>query len=180
MEKKNKRALVLGIVSMALFMIGDWLLDVKGSGNEEVGVFVNSNWPKMSMWRFEMSILLTAVAMPLYWIGLMKLGEIVADACKRKPQGHALGMNRLFQISSVAGLISVFFIHVMCCLLPIIFKTVYGQENTFEQAAEITNQVGMYIIIPFMVYYLIMDVGMSIVIIYLIVTRRFALPKWMV
>lgn len=29
MEKKNKRALVLGIVSMALFMIGDWLLDVK-------------------------------------------------------------------------------------------------------------------------------------------------------
>ncbi len=93
----------------------------------------------------------------------MKLREIVADACKRKPQGHALGMNRLFQISSVAGLISVFFIHVMCCLLPIIFKTVYGQGNTFEQAAEITNQVGM-----------------SIVIIYLIVTRRFALPKWMV
>ena len=99
----------------------------------------------------------------------------MAFGCKRKPQGHALGMNRLFQISSVAGLISVFFIHVMCCLLPIIFKTVYGQGNTFEQAAEITNQVGMYIIIPFMVYYLIMDVGMSIVIIYLIVTRRFGM-----
>ena len=41
MGKKNKRAIVLGIVSMALFMIGDWLLDVKGSGNEEIGAFVN-------------------------------------------------------------------------------------------------------------------------------------------
>ena len=33
MGKKNRRAIVLGIVSMVLFMIGDWLLDVKGSGN---------------------------------------------------------------------------------------------------------------------------------------------------
>ena len=63
MEKeKQKRAMLAGIAAMALFMIGDWLLDVKGSGNKEVGLFVNSNWPAMSMWRFEVSILLAAAA----------------------------------------------------------------------------------------------------------------------
>lgn len=122
MGKKNRRAIVLGIVSMVLFMIGDWLLDVKGSGNEEIGAFVNSNWPKMSMWRFEVSILLAAVAMPLYWIGLMKLRKIVEDACKRKPQGYALGMNRLFQISSAAGLIAVFFYSYYVLLIANYFQ----------------------------------------------------------
>lgn len=65
-KKKDKKALFAGMISMTLFMIGDWLLDVKGSGNQEVGIFVNSNWTTMSMWRFEISILLATVAMPLY------------------------------------------------------------------------------------------------------------------
>ena len=180
MEKeKQKRAMLAGIAAMVLFMIGDWLLDVKGSGNKEVGLFVNSNWPAMSMWRFEVSILLAAAAMPLYWIALKELRHIVTDACSRKPKGHALAMKRLFDFSSAAGLISVLFIHIMCCLLPIIFKTSYGMGSTFEQAADVTNQVGMYILLPFMIYYLVMDIGMSVVMVYLILTRRFALPKWM-
>ena len=51
--------------------------------------------------------------------------------------------------------------------------------STFEQAADVTNQVGLYILLPFMIYYLVMDIGMSVVMVYLILTRRFALPKWM-
>lgn len=43
-KKKDKKALFAGMISMTLFMIGDWLLDVKGNGNQEVGIFVNSNW----------------------------------------------------------------------------------------------------------------------------------------
>ena len=180
MEKtKKKQAMLAGIAAMALFMAGDWLLDVKGIGNEEIGVFVNSNWTTMSMWRFEASILLAAVAMPLYWIALRELRHMVADACRENPQGHAAAMNGLFRISSAAGLISVLFIHIMCCLMPVIFKTAYGLGNTFEQAADLTNEVGMYILIPFMIYYLVTDIGMSVVMIYLILTGRFALPKWM-
>lgn len=179
-KKKDKRALIAGMISMALFMIGDWLLDVKGSGNQEVGIFVNSNWTTMSMWRFEISILLATVAMPLYWIALKKLRSIVSDVCEKKSEGKAMAVKHLFDISSAAGLVSVLFIHIMCCLMPIIFKVSYEAGNTFDQAADITNKIGTYILIPFMIYYLIMDIGMSVVMIYLIVTKRFALPKWMV
>ncbi len=145
-REKKKRAMIAGMVSMAIFMAGDWFWDVKGSGNEEIGIFVNSNWTTMSMWRFEVSILLAAIAMPLYWIALRGLRCLVAEKCEEDPQGHAGVMNRVFQISS---------------------------------AADFTNQVGMYILVPFMVYYLVADIGMSVVIVYLIFTGRFALPKWM-
>ena len=172
-KKKDKKALFAGMISMTLFMIGDWLLDVKGRGNQEVGIFVNSNWTTMSMWRFEISILLATVAMPLYWITLKKLRNIVSDVCEKKSEGKAMAIKHLFDISSAAGLISVLFIHIMCCLMPIIFKVAYDAGNTFDQAADITNKIGTYILIPFMIYYLIMDIGMSVVMIYLIVTKRF-------
>ena len=148
-KKKDKRALIAGMISMALFMIGDWLLDVKGSGNQEVGIFVNSNWTTMSMWRFEISILLATVAMPLYWIALKKLRSIVSDVCEKKSEGKAMAVKHLFDISSAAGLVSVLFIHIMCCLMPIIFKVSYEAGNTFDQAADITNKIGTYILIPF-------------------------------
>lgn len=99
-REKKKSAMIAGMVSMAVFMIGDWFLDVKGSGNEEIGIFVNSNWTSMSMWRFEVSILLAALAMPLYWIALRGLRSLVAEKCEKDPQGHAGVMNRVFQISS--------------------------------------------------------------------------------
>ncbi len=178
-REKQKSAMIAGMISMAIFMAGDWFLDVKGSGNEEIGIFVNSNWTTMSMWRFEVSILLAALAMPLYWIALRGLRCLVAETCTEDTQGHAGVMNRVFQVSSAAGAISVLFIHIMCCLMPVIFKTGYGLGMTFEQAAELTNQVGMYILVPFMVYYLVADIGMSVIIVYLIFTGRFALPKWM-
>lgn len=145
-REKKKRAMIAGMDSMAIFMAGDCFLDVKGSGNEEIGIFVNSNWTTMSMWHFEVSILLAAIAMPLYWIALRGLRCLVAETCTEDTQGHAGVMNRVFQVSS---------------------------------AADLTNQFGMYILVPFMVYYLVADIGMSVVIVYLIFTGRFALPKWM-
>ena len=100
-KKKDKKALFAGMISMTLFMIGDWLLDVKGSGNQEVGIFVNSNWTTMSMWRFEISILLATVAMPLYWIALKKLRNIVSDVCEKKSEGKAMAIKHLFDILSL-------------------------------------------------------------------------------
>ena len=61
--KKRKRNLILGILAMILCMVGDWLLDVKGSGNVTYGI-VESNWINMSMWRFQVSILIGSLIVP--------------------------------------------------------------------------------------------------------------------
>ena len=47
-------------------------------------------------------------------------------------------------------------------------------------AADITNEIGIYIIAPFMVYYLVADVGISIATGYLVISQRLKVPKWMV
>ena len=57
------------------------------------------------MWRFEVSILLVALVMPLYWITLRVLRCLVAETCTEDTQGHAGVMNRVFQVSPAAFLL---------------------------------------------------------------------------
>ena len=189
MKKKGKNRetrFYTGMAAMLLFMIGDWLLDVKGAGNQEIGVFVNTNWQKMSMWRFEASILLAAVAQPLYWIGIQGMQELVRERCMQQEScmqnqtKHSARMHKIFRVGSMSCVLSCLFIHIMCCLMPIICKTVFAYQGDFQMAADITNELGIYIIAPFMVYYLVADVGISIATGYLVISQRLKVPKWMV
>ena len=77
-KSRNKRDfnLWLGLLGCVLFMIGDWFLDIKGSGNITKGL-VESNWVNMSMWRFEVSILLGALGTPLYWFAAKEIIAIL-------------------------------------------------------------------------------------------------------
>ena len=45
---------VLGLIGGILLAIGDILFDLKGKGNEKLGTSgnIDSNWLKMSDWRF--------------------------------------------------------------------------------------------------------------------------------
>ena len=52
-----------------------------------------------------------------------------------------------------------------------------GVSDQFGSRSGIRTVYSYYV--PFMVYYLVADIGMSVVIVYLIFTGRFALPKWM-
>ncbi len=83
-ESKRKKVIYIsGAVGMILFMIGDWLLDAAGAGDEEVGLIVHSNWPQMAMWRFVMSATLALVALlPVYFAS--------ADAIKTARNNEAL------------------------------------------------------------------------------------------
>ena len=63
--KSNKTKLIfyIGSIGMLLFMIGDWLLDAAGAGDEEMGLIAHTNWPQMAMWRFVASATLALVAL---------------------------------------------------------------------------------------------------------------------
>ena len=47
MRQENKKYMIIGMFSMFLFMIGDWLLDWFEIGNEKLGEFVYSGWSNM-------------------------------------------------------------------------------------------------------------------------------------
>ncbi len=179
-QKKSKltNRLILGIFSFILFMIGDWLLDMKGAGNVTTGI-VESNWVFMSMWRFEASILLAAVAMPIYWVGIHAAKEIVAEGLKNGTKWDKR-MSKMFCVGANAGLISFLFIHVMCCLFPIVFKCIYTEMGDSLMSTKLVNQLATYIMLPFAAYYVVADGCISVSWIYMAWTGKLKLKKWQV
>lgn len=70
-------------------------------------------------------------------------------------------MSRLFDIGAMAGVMGFLFIHIMCCLMPIILKCASAAGMDFAAASTLTNQVAIYIYAPFFAYCLAADLSVS-------------------
>lgn len=171
----KKRYLLIGCAAIFLCMIADWLLDVKGAGNITTGV-VESNWTQMSMWRFEASIIIIAVIMPFYWLGIREADKIIRESCVQSCKADTR-MSRLFSISTSAGLISFLFIHIMCCLMPIIYKCLIDLVPDTVTLTNTVNHISLYILVPFYAYFVAADLGISISFAYFVWKGRLNLPR---
>lgn len=172
--EKQARSLRLGVLGMVLCMAADWLLDVKPAGNVR-DMVVESGWTEMSMWRFETSILIAAAIIPLFWLGVREMKALLRARCQTAGDRR---MSRLFDAGAMAGVMGFLFIHIMCCLLPIIFKCAYAAGIDYAAASALTNRVALYVYAPFFAYYLAADLGMSAAWVYFVCRGRLALPKW--
>lgn len=170
---KQIRDLRLGIAGMVLCMAADWLLDVKPAGNVS-DLVVESGWTEMSLWRFEASILIAAAIIPLFWLGIREMKELLKARCQTDGDRR---MSRLFNAGAMAGVMGFLFIHIMCCLMPVIFKCAFAAGMDFNAASALTNRVGLYLYVPFFAYYLAADLGVSIAWVYFVWKGRLALPK---
>ena len=67
----------MGLVGGLLCCIGDLLFDLKGKGNEKLGTSKNidSNWSKMSEWRFVASIICAMFGVILMGFGFYAIAE---------------------------------------------------------------------------------------------------------
>ena len=177
-SKKRKVIYIFGAVGMFLFMIGDWLLDAAGAGDEEVGVIVHSNWPQMAMWRFVMSATLALVALlPVYFAS--------ADAIKTARANEALKATRAsrfwrnaFCLGHILLMTYGIGFHIILCIYPMIFKSLLNLGVDLTVAADAINNAGMLTIGQLMFVYLISDIGVSIAWYYMILKRKLNLGKW--
>ncbi len=165
---------ILAIIGGVLCAIGDMLIDIKGRDNVESGrqpKLINSNWDKMSPWRFRLSILIATIAVPLTVLGGITLANVVAE-------GSAV-MGNIMLIIVVAGGVGGFFIHASICLVPLMYlkaKELAGAEI----AEEIVYDKWHAIKIPFMFMYLMLVVVSSVLIIVSICLQYLAVPMWCV
>lgn len=166
---KYKKYALLGMIGTILFMIGDLLLDVKPMNNITSGI-VESGWSSMSMWRFEASILLGAVAVPLWFLGLLSVGKAIKD--KHKKAGE------IYLFGAVVGSLGGLFIHTTCNLLPIIYKIVYTNNKDMFLTTNILNDIVSYIMIPFAAYFAILEIFTAIPLIYVILSGKMGISKW--
>ena len=173
--KKRKRNLILGILAMILCMVGDWLLDVKGSGNVTYGI-VESNWINMSMWRFQVSILIGSLIVPFYYVAIKEVINMIKENSNTFSKTNKI-MIKVFSVGALAGVISWVFIHIMCCLFPIIFKCAFQVLPDFNVVKDLVNTIAEYIYVPFFIYFLISDGGLSIAYIYFVIKKQFNVSK---
>jgi len=114
---------ILGIIGGLTICIADMLLDLKGKDNVEVN-FINSNWKKMSIWRFHWSIILSAIGIPMAGLGLFSLGNQVAEASSI--------LCLIFKFVGFVGSIGGFYVHSVGCFLPCIYKSVHDKKSAEE------------------------------------------------
>lgn len=163
---------ILGILGGLLCAGADMLLDMKGKDNKKIGSvtgLIESNWIKMSEWRFKASIALAAVAVPLYSCGVVSL--VLQMQEENKPLSFAL-MATIF-----VGAMGGFFIHSMICIMPVIYKELMAKAD-FERAEGVINRIWKAIQLPFYILYVILVIGTTGIIIASILTGALNVPKW--
>ena len=175
---RKKVIYIFGAFGMVLFMIGDWLLDAAGAGDEEVGLIVHSNWNQMAMWRFVMSATLALVALlPVFFAS--------ADAIKTARTNESLKATRAsrfwcntFCLGHILLMTYGIGFHIILCIYPMIFKSLLNLGVDIGVAADAINNAGMLTIGQLMFVYLICDIGVSIAWYYMILKNKLNLGKW--
>lgn len=158
--KKRRQKLLLGAAACALMMISEFLWKAHGNApvSTRLGAFADTAWLDVAVWRLVLSNILTAVAMPLYYIGFCEMYRIIRERAATKIEKRLAGF---FRVGVIAGTIALLFIHTLCVSMPMILQLIEPQIGVIK-AAELTNQY-MKLNMPIMiVYYLAVDVVLSV------------------
>lgn len=163
---------VMGLLGGILCAIGDILFDFKGRGNQKLGTWKNidSNWQKMSYWRFGASIIAAFNGDILVGFGIFSLADQI------RPSNAALAA--VTAICGYIGVIGGFFVHAVLCLQAIIYKKIMEEDN-FSLADKTLVAFGKASIVPFVLGYL---VGMTTCVcsVIAILAGYLSVPKWFV
>ena len=102
MMKKRKCRLMLGMLAAVLMMLGDLIWRARGAGaiDTALGAFADKAWLDMSTWRFVVSNILFAAAVPLYYIGFTEMYHIIRDRARDKTDRI---LSKLFRFGMLAA-----------------------------------------------------------------------------
>ena len=164
---------IMGLVGGILCCIGDVLFDLKGKGNEKLGTSKNidSNWSKMSEWRFGLSIVFAMFGVILVGFGFYALGDMIRE--------NNVVLANLLLITGFVGCVGGLFVHSLLCIQAVIYKRITDNGKTNFELADNTLE-GYYkaIMFPFMVSYCVLMIA-DICVAIAVLSGALGVPKWM-
>lgn len=163
---------ILGVLGGLFTATGDMLLDLKGKGNEKLGTSKNidSNWLKMSEWRFRVSVLCGLIGCPMGGLGLISLANQIEVANTT--------MAFVLKIVAFVGTMGAFFIHTFLSIQPIIYKRIM-KTNQFELADDVLEGLYGAIKIPFVVLWIVLGVIPTVCFVAAVLNGYLDVPAWM-
>lgn len=117
-SEKRRPLLVLGFLGMALFAIGDVLLQSFSKDGTVLLVIMNSSIQAIPMGRLYFTLLTGVIAAPFMYLGLCAMDSCLRDALDGKKEK----MYCCFQIGAIIGTLSFFAAHSVCAVLEISVK----------------------------------------------------------
>ncbi len=164
---------IMGLIGGLLCCVGDILFDLKGKGNKKLGTSKNidSNWSKMSEWRFGLSIIFAMFGVILLGFGFYAIGNIVRE--------NNILLSNLILITGFIGCVGGLFIHSMLCIQAVIYKRITDNGKINYELADNTLEGYYKVIMPsFMFLYCILMIA-DICIAISVLSGALNVPKWM-
>ena len=167
--------LIIGILGTGLYMAASWLLFAYGEGNSHNGQ-IESNWAKMPMIRFRLAILVTAVAAPLFLVGVKSAVKAI-NVARRRRYPFDFYMAKLFEIGAYGAAISMLFNMAVSVILPVLYRELFNTRLMGAEIISTIESVFYFVSIPFYVYYWVGIVGVSIGFMYFVMIGRLLVPR---
>jgi len=161
---------IFGIIGGLLCAFADILFDLKGKNNVKSSPvrIIDSNWQIMSEWRFNVSILVAAIGVPLYSFSFLGMANQLAQSNKTVAMA--------FLVFSVVGASGGLFIHTSICLLPIISKTLTKNGVNKDIVENVIVRIYNTVKIPLSIMFFSLVIATSAVLIYAIFRSYLNVP----
>jgi len=161
---------IFGIIGGLLCAIADILFDLKGKNNVKSGPakIIDSNWQIMSEWRFNISILIASISVPLFFLSFLGMANQLAQSNKT--------VAMTFLVFSVVGASGGLFIHALACLLPIISRTLTKNGVNKDIIEDVIGKIYKAVKIPLFVMFSSLVIATSGVLIYAIIKKYIIVP----
>lgn len=163
---------ILGLIGGVLCACGDVLFDLKGPHNKKLGISgnIDSNWLKMSDWRFGLSIFFAFLGDFCVALGICSL------AMQMDAANHMLAL--ITGLTGLAGCVGGLFIHSFLCVQALVYKGIM-EKGSFETADHTLEKVYKQITGTFFFAYVILMIP-SVTTPVAILTGALSVPKWFV
>ena len=172
-NEKRKKLLIIGFLGMALFAVGDVLMQSYSNDGTDILLIMKSSVKDMPIGRLYFTLLTGVIAAPSMYFGLCAMDSYLRDRLGAK-KGK---MYRCFQFGAIIGILSFFAAHSVCAVLMMAVRQalVCGISPEQVDAAYRT---------PFLVSFgatnlwvTVTELCLSIAYIYYVLKRIIPLPK---
>lgn len=165
--KGISRRLMTGIITGLFMMLVSYLMD--GYGLMEAGEAYTSR----PLWIYVLCLVIAMIGVPVMCYAFTGWHRILLDVNAKK------WVKNLFTASAASYAISSLYIIGFDCLPPIIVQNAAELGIATETAIQLTEKVQMSLLPPVIVFFLIEDIGISIVLWQLLFSGKLCMPKIM-
>ena len=172
-KERRDPLLLLGAIGMALFAIGDVLLQSYSNDSAELLLIMKTSIRDIPMGRLYFTLLTGVIAAPFLYLGLCAM-----DSCLRDRLGETKGkMYRCFQIGAIIGTLSFFAAHSVCAVLEMSVKQLLLSGLSPETIDAALRTPFLVSFVATNLWVTVSEVCLSVAFIYYVLKKTLPLPK---